>query len=100
MILYTAKREGEKTGRKNRILEIGNIKIIHASRRRERLGELTGQTLKKLLFLIQMEYGMMPFLMETEKKRGGGGGRVVLCPDIRGKKTGTSPFTHRRPGRD
>lgn len=28
---------GKKTGRKNRILGIGNIKIIHASGRRERL---------------------------------------------------------------
>ena len=37
MILYTAKWEGKKTGRKNRFLEIGNIKIIYASRRRERL---------------------------------------------------------------
>jgi hypothetical protein len=40
---------GKKTGRKNRFLVIGNIKIIHAARRRERLEGMNVQTLKKLL---------------------------------------------------
>lgn len=73
MILYTAKwkeKKKKKTGRKNRFLGIGNIKIIHASRRREGLESWLGKPLKSFFFLKQMEYRMIPFLMEREGKGG------------------------------